>query len=133
MIRANIGDISNFLNAGGMDSPLKNITVSGDGDQVKLRGTLHKIISLPVELVRTIAAVPDNRIQMHVTKLRVLKIPLKGLLGGFRARSICTSRCAIELRIRTKYCAGREFETAYREAKKSKPLCKPNKRLFLAN
>jgi hypothetical protein len=28
VIRANIGDISNFLNAGGTDSPLKNITVS---------------------------------------------------------------------------------------------------------
>ncbi len=83
VIRANIGDISNFLNASGMNSPLSNITLSGDGDQVKLRGTLHKIISLPVELIGTITAVPDNRIQMHVTKLSVLKIPLKGLLGGF--------------------------------------------------
>jgi|SRR6202049_3712523 len=83
VIRANIGDISNFLNASGMNSPLSNITLSGDGDQVKLQGTLHKIISLPVELIGTITAVPDNRIQMHVTKLSVLKIPLKGLLGGF--------------------------------------------------
>ena len=84
VIRANIGDISNFLNASGIaNSALKNITLSGDGDQVKLHGSLHKIISLPIELIGTIAAVPDNRIQMHVTKLSVLKIPLKGLLGGF--------------------------------------------------
>jgi hypothetical protein len=84
VIRANIGDISNFLNASAVaHSPVKDITLSGDGTQVKLRGTLHKIISLPVELIGTIAAVPDNRIQMHVTKLSVLKIPLKGLLGGF--------------------------------------------------
>src|SRR3984893_1694446 len=83
-IRAHIGDISNFLNASGIaNSALKNITLSGDGDQVKLHGSLHKIISLPIELIGTIAAVPDNRIQMHVTKLSVLKIPLKGLLGGF--------------------------------------------------
>src|ERR1700730_17272310 len=84
VIRANIGDISNFLNASGIaNSPLKNITLSGDGNQVKLHGTLHKIISLPIEMIGTIVAAPDNRIQIHVTKLNVLKIPLKGLLGGF--------------------------------------------------
>ena len=84
VIRANIGDISNFLNASGIaNSPLKNITLSGDGNQIKLQGTLHKIVSLPIELIGTIAAVPDNRIQMHVTKVNVLKVPLKGLLGDF--------------------------------------------------
>jgi hypothetical protein len=84
VIRANIGDISNFLNASRLsNSPLKDVTLSGDGDQIKLQGTLHKLISLPLELIGTIAAVPDNRIQLHVTKLSVLKIPLKGLLGGF--------------------------------------------------
>ena len=82
IIRANIGDIGNFLNAnGGTHSPLKNITLSGDGNQVKLNGTLHKIVSLPIELIGTIAAIPDNRIQMHVTKLSVLNVPLKGILG----------------------------------------------------
>jgi hypothetical protein len=84
VIHANVGDISNFINTSGIaNSPLKNITLSGDGDQIKLHGTLHKIIPLPIELIGTIGAVPDNRIQIHVTKLSVLKIPLKGLLGSF--------------------------------------------------
>ncbi len=49
MIRANIGDIGNFLNARGVaDSPLRNITILADGDQIKLKGTLRKIISLDV-------------------------------------------------------------------------------------
>jgi hypothetical protein len=83
VIRANIGDIGNFLNAGGVaDSPLKNLTLLADGDQIKLKGTLHKLIPLPVELLGTVAATSDNRIQLHVTKLSVLKILLKGLLGG---------------------------------------------------
>jgi hypothetical protein len=83
VIRANIGDIGNFLNAGGVaNSPLRNITLLADGDQIKLKGTLHKLISLPVELLGSVAATPDNRIQLHVTKLNVLRIPLKGLLGG---------------------------------------------------
>jgi hypothetical protein len=83
VIRANIGDIGNFLNAGGVaNSPLRNITLLADGDQIKLKGTLHKVISLPIELLGSVAATPDNRIQLHVTKLNVLKIPFKGLLGG---------------------------------------------------
>ncbi|MBV8864107.1 MAG: hypothetical protein JO210_01760 [Acidobacteriaceae bacterium] len=84
VLRANIGDLGNFLNASGLaNSPLKNITLSGDGDQIKLTGTLHKIVPLPIEMTGTLSIVPDNKIQIHVTKLGVLKIPVKGLLGDF--------------------------------------------------
>lgn len=83
VIRANIGDIGNFLNAGGVaNSPLTDISLLADGDQIRLKGTLHKLIPLPVELLGTVVATPDNRIQLQVTKLSVLKLPLKGLLGG---------------------------------------------------
>jgi hypothetical protein len=83
VIRANIGDISNFLNANGIaNSPLKNVTLSGDGDQIKIRGTFHKMVPLPVELTGTISAAPNDKILMRVTKLSMLKIPLKGILGG---------------------------------------------------
>ena len=85
VIRANMGDLNNFLNATAIpDSPVKNINLTGDGNQVKLRGTLHKVISLPIELTGTIAALPDNRIQLHITKLSALKIPLTGILGGLK-------------------------------------------------
>ncbi len=84
VLRANIGDIGNYLNADGLaGSPLKNVTLSGNGNQIRLAGTLHKIVPLPIELMGTIAAVPDNRIEIHVTKINVLKIPFKALLGGF--------------------------------------------------
>lgn len=84
VLRANIGDIGNYLNAGGLgNSPLKNVTLSGNGNQVKLTGTLHKMISLPIELDAIISPLPDGRIQMHVNKIDLLKIPFKALLGGF--------------------------------------------------
>lgn len=82
VLRANMGDISNFLNSSLEKSPLTDIKLSGDGNQVKLSGTLHKVVPLPIELTGTISTVSNNRIQLHVTKLNVLKIPLKGLLGG---------------------------------------------------
>jgi hypothetical protein len=83
VIRANVGDIGNFLNSGDVkDSPLRNITLQADDDQIKLQGTLHKLIAMPIELLGSVTATSDNRIKVHVTKLSVLKIPLKGLLGG---------------------------------------------------
>ena len=83
IIRANIGDISNYLNASlPPKSPLKNISIEPASDRLKLHGTLHKMISLPVELVGTVSPTEDGRIRFHVEKLNVLKIPMKGLFGG---------------------------------------------------
>lgn len=84
VLRANIGDIGNFLNASiSSSSPLRDVSLSGDGNQIKLRGMLHKIIPIPIEIMGEISALPDSRIEVHVTKINVLKIPLKGLLGDF--------------------------------------------------
>ncbi len=84
VIHANIGDINNYLNSSSPpDAPLKNISLQPEGERLKLHGTIHKIFSLPIELVGTLTPTPDGRVQFHVTKLDVLKIPLKGLLGGF--------------------------------------------------
>jgi len=84
VIHANLGDIGNYLNADVPATfPLKKITIIGEDDQVKLTGTLHKLLlPLPVELTSTVSATPDGRIHLHITKINVLKIPLKGLLGG---------------------------------------------------
>ena len=87
VLRANIGDIANYLNsADAPKSPLKDIALSGDGDQIKVRGTLHKIVPLPIEITGTLSVAPNNLIQVHVTKVNVLKIPLKGLLGGLNIK-----------------------------------------------
>jgi hypothetical protein len=82
VVHTNVGDLANFLNAGITNSPLTNIKLAGDGDQLKLTGTLHKVVPLPIEVISTIGVAPDNRILIHVTKINVLKIPFKKLLGG---------------------------------------------------
>jgi hypothetical protein len=72
VIHANLGDIGDFLNS--TTFPLKNIVVRGQGDQVKLTGTLHKLhIPLPVELLSTVSPTADGRIHLHVDKINVLK------------------------------------------------------------
>jgi hypothetical protein len=84
VIHANIGDISNYLNAViPKDAPLKNVSIQPQGELLKLHGTLHKGVPLPVELSGEISALPDGRVQFRATKINVLKIPMKGILGGF--------------------------------------------------
>jgi hypothetical protein len=81
VIHVNLGDIGNFLTGDGF--PLKNAEVRGQGNQLKLTGTVHKsLFTLPVEVLTTVSATTDGRIHLHVDKINVLKIPVKALLGG---------------------------------------------------
>lgn len=86
LIHANVGDIQTFLNSAmAPQSPLKNIKLSGEGEQVKLAGTLRKLMMpLPVEIVGTLSPAPNGRIHFAVSKINVLKIPVKALLGGMK-------------------------------------------------
>ena len=87
IMHVNIGDISHYLNTSAPpDAPLKNISLEPDGDRLKLHGTVHKIFPLPIELEGTLSPTPDGLVRFHLAKLDVLKIPLKGLLGGFHIK-----------------------------------------------
>jgi hypothetical protein len=85
IIHANIGDISHYLNTGAVaGSPLTDISLTGSGNQISLHGTIHKLhIPLPIGLDGTLSPAPDGRIHLHVDRLSVLKLPVKGLLGDF--------------------------------------------------
>ena len=84
VIRANIGDICKYLNAtAGASGPLRNIEIRPDRDQVRIRGTVKKGVSLPVEILGSLAPTPDGKVRLHVQHISVLKMPLKGLLGAF--------------------------------------------------
>jgi hypothetical protein len=83
VIRANIGDIGQFLNTSLADSPLTNIRLSADGPNLKMTGTLHKGIPLPVRVLASVSATTDNRVRLHIVKIDVLKMPIKGLLHLF--------------------------------------------------
>lgn len=83
VIHVNVGDVAIYLNAvSSSNAPLKNISLTADGDQLKLHGTLHKVVPLPVEVIGSLSSAPDGHIRFHTTKISVLKIPMKGLLGG---------------------------------------------------
>jgi hypothetical protein len=84
VIHANIGDVCKYLNStAAQDTPLKDIDIQPDGELVKIRGTLKKVVPLPIEIVGSLAPTPDGLVRLHVQHISVLKVPVKGLLGSF--------------------------------------------------
>jgi hypothetical protein len=83
VVRVNIGDIGHFLNSSLADSPLKNVTLAADGPNLKLTGTVHKILPIPVQLLASVSATADNRIRVHIMKINVLRVPVKAFLHVF--------------------------------------------------
>ena len=87
VIHVNIGDIGNYLNTSlPAGSPLTGMDIQPSGNQLKIHGTVHKIIPLPIELVGTLSATPQGLVQFHTDKIDVLKVPMKGLLGGLHLK-----------------------------------------------
>jgi hypothetical protein len=87
VIRANIGDIGKYLNSTtSASSPLQNLDVQPAGELVKIRGTIKKMVPLPIEILGSLAATPDGLVRLHVQHISVLKVPMKGLLGTFNVK-----------------------------------------------
>lgn len=81
VIRVNIGDISHYLNAmSPKNAPLTNIQIEPAGDLLKLHGTVHKILPIPVEIIGQLSPAPNGQVLFTVSKINMLKIPLRGLL-----------------------------------------------------
>lgn len=83
VVGISLADLAVALNGGLLDGSLTNVSLAPYGEQIKVNGTLHKGIPLPFEMIGDLAAAPDGRIHMHVAKLRVLKVPLQGILKAF--------------------------------------------------
>lgn len=84
VINVRLADIADFLNNdAAAKPPLRNITIANEDGELRIHGTVHKGISLPVRLDGTLSPLPDGRLRYHLQKLNVLKVPMKGLLGLF--------------------------------------------------
>jgi hypothetical protein len=65
------------------DAPLKNLTLSIEGNQIKQTGTLNKGPGLPFEMTGTMSATPDGRIRIQPTQVKAAHLPVKGIMKLF--------------------------------------------------
>jgi hypothetical protein len=87
VVRVKLADVADFLNHGRPRGlPLKNIRLETVDGKLRVTGTAHKLVPLPVRLDGSLMPLPDGRVKYHLDKLSVLKVPMKGLLGLFRIK-----------------------------------------------
>jgi len=82
-VSISMASMSHALNAyvfNDQDSPLKDLTLSAEGGEIKQTGTLRKGISIPFEMVGTMSPTPEGLIRIHPNKTKAAHLPVKGLM-----------------------------------------------------
>ena len=66
-------------------SRLSDVRLSPRGPhEIQINAILHKLVPLPVQLTGDIGATPDGRIRIDIRSVKVMKMPVKGLLHSLR-------------------------------------------------
>lgn len=82
-IGVDTASMSHALNTyvfGASDAPLKNLTLSIQGNQIRQTGTLNKGIGIPFEMTGAVSAMADGRIRIHATEMKAGHLPVKGVM-----------------------------------------------------
>jgi hypothetical protein len=64
-------------------APLKKLSLTTEGSQVKMSGKVHKGITVPFKIVGNLTATPEGKIRLHPTSIKAAGIPVKGLMKVF--------------------------------------------------
>lgn len=65
---------------GAPDAPIKNLTLSIQGNQITQTGTLNKGIGIPFEMTGAISATADGRIRLQPTHMKAAHLQVKGVM-----------------------------------------------------
>src|SRR5262249_6726388 len=65
------------------DAPLKYLSLSAEGDSLKVMGKLHSKGDISFEVESAIAATPEGQIRLHAKKIRAAHLPVKGFMDLF--------------------------------------------------
>ncbi len=76
------------------DAPLKKLSITTEGQSLKIKGQLHSKGDLPFETDGTVSPTPDGKIRLHATKIKAAKLPVKGLMDllGLKIQSLINTR-----------------------------------------
>jgi hypothetical protein len=62
------------------DAPLKHLNATTEGDQLVIKGLLISKGGIPFQTSGTMSVTPEGMIRVHTTKVKALKLPVKGLM-----------------------------------------------------
>jgi hypothetical protein len=73
-------DLNDFVFAK-PDAPLKSLTATTEGNQLVMKGLLVSKGGIPFETSGTMSVTPEGMIRVHTTKVKALKLPVKGMMN----------------------------------------------------
>ncbi|HEY0702421.1 MAG TPA: hypothetical protein VGD60_06615 [Candidatus Acidoferrales bacterium] len=62
------------------DAPIKKLSASAQGNELTIKGLLVSKGGIPFESTGTMSVTPEGMIRVHTTKVKALKLPVKGLM-----------------------------------------------------
>jgi hypothetical protein len=62
------------------DAPLKGLSITAEGNSLKVKGKLHSKGDISFETVGTLSATPEGQIRIHAEKVKAAHLPVKGLM-----------------------------------------------------
>ena len=65
------------------NSPLKDLTITIEGSNVRVKGKLHSKGDVPFETLGSLSPTKDGKIRIHSEKVKAFKIPVKGIMNLF--------------------------------------------------
>jgi hypothetical protein len=67
----------------GKDAPLRDLVISTDGDQLKIKGKLGQKGNVSFETVGEVTATPEGKIRLHASHIKAAHLPVKGIMDLF--------------------------------------------------
>jgi hypothetical protein len=67
----------------GKDAPLKDLEISTDGNELKIKGKLAQKGDVSFEVVGDVEATPEGKIRLHARHIKAAHLPVKGILDLF--------------------------------------------------
>ena len=65
------------------DAPLKDLAVTIEGEQLKIKGKLARKGNISFEMVGDVLLNPDGRIRLHARHIKAAHLPVKGIMDLF--------------------------------------------------
>jgi len=76
----NLANVMNSYVFASKDAPLKGISVTIEGDKLKIKGKLHSKGDVAFETLGSLSATPDGKVRLRTEKMKALHLPVKGLM-----------------------------------------------------
>lgn len=62
------------------DTPLKDLSITTEGELLKIKGKLHSKGDVPFEMNGSLSSTPEGKVRVHAQKIKAAHLPIKGLM-----------------------------------------------------